>query len=317
MIVALILALSRPDPDAVALEGIMKARMPMTFAPAALKAALWPAIRGKYPDAYWEVCAPTAGQPGAYFEVRLRTKNMERQGAVGVVVAREGTKLRGHVVQVVQDMTVDATKGFVYANQVFVDGTRVLWCGSAESSANWTVPAVIAIARTGSNWHLASRTVEPQMAGYPGAEFAKGPRGIDPNRILITTRRYPVNIQQPHVGPLLQYRATWQIHGTQVTKSKSQRVSTALASLDDLAGYVRAGRHEPFDAVVPPESRQQVWNLLKHEVHVDTGSNEQSDTATDLFTVAIKDGDPTIGLHFTPGRRGWHLAQVTVDRSSR
>lgn len=314
MIAALLFALSAPVPDASAFQHLLDRNLPANLAPTAIESKLKPALARAYPGSEWEGCKATLGAPGAIVQAWLHPRTPDHFGAVGAVIWRSHGRVRGQVVQFLDDNEVDPDQGFVYCGEAYLLRNRLIWVGDAESMGNWTVPAVLMYSDSRDGWRPVARTVGDRMTGYPGTRFARTAGRPDARRIAVTMRDYPKFIDQPHAGPLLQFTATWTVRGTHVMKGKARRTPTALAELDDLAGLARHGKWEAFNARVPARCRAEARELLGHEVHVNCEDRDNPDTAADLFTEGQPEGKPSFTFHFVRRGSGWRLASLETMR---
>lgn len=199
--------------------------------------------------------------------------NLESQYPIvwRVLVWPEGTINRAQLLR----------KTALYSGDGFTDG-EVYWRGDRMAVAGWRVnggngerASLDSYRLVNGTWRMVQH-LQDQREG--SAKFARNAKAVDPNLVLVTTREWTKNLEQPHVGPLLQYAATWKYVGGMYRRGPARKLYTPVAELDQLAGLVLAKDRANFDLRVPTEFRERFWAALAKYSSVRGVGNDFSDT---------------------------------------
>lgn len=199
-------------------------------------------------------------------------------------------------VQLLKKAELYKEEGSFTEGETYWRGDRMVVAGSQVNGGNGERAAVSSYLYRGGKWTM-DQHMESKQEGF--AAFATLQNAPDPSRIIVTTRDYPTHLDQPHVGPLLQYKESWTLQNGAYVKGTPLLVYTPLVELDALAADVDKGDHNTFDSHVPMSFRARFWKALQLTKRVMSVSNEVSDT-TASFTFG--DTGPEVKFQMQNGK---------------
>ena len=199
-------------------------------------------------------------------------------------------------VQLLKKAELYKTNGSFTEGDTYWRGDRMVVAGSQVNGGNGELAAVSSYLYRGGRWAMVQH-LESKQEGF--AVFATLQNSVDPSRVLVTTRDYPANLDQPHVGPLLRYQEAWTLRGGAYSRGKHELVYTPLVELDALANYVAKDDHGDFESRVPIAFRDRFWKALKASKRAMSVSNDVYDT-TNSFSFG--DNGPEVQFQMENGK---------------
>ena len=182
----------------------------------------------------------------------------------------EGSQNR---VQLLKEAELFSGNTFTEGEAIWRDDSLV-FAGSEVTGGNGERAAICVYRYVDGKWKLTQHE-EDKREGF--AKFSRNAKSVDPSRIRIVTRDWPVHLQEPHVGPLLRYESAWVLKSGIYVHQPTHLTYTPLAEMETLAGFVAKGDRRSFDRRVPTAFQKNLWDNLKKYMEVNSVSNEVHD----------------------------------------